>query len=122
MRLGQDRLVEIHARHAAAIPGPYGYLAPSGELVTPDLTPVAEQVTHEPTGLFLAHAWEDVATLLAEVQRELWRAAAGRRLAAAAREAVASMRADWVRDVPAAIGELAEALRAWELTVGGGGW
>jgi hypothetical protein len=61
-------LAAIRGRTAAATPGPWGYHAPSGDILAADLTTVAGCL-HVPDGLWIAHARADLPALLAEVAR-----------------------------------------------------
>jgi hypothetical protein len=66
--LSPAELAAIGARTAAATPGLWGYHAPSGDILAPDLSMVAGCL-HVPDGLWIAHARADLPALLAEVAR-----------------------------------------------------
>jgi hypothetical protein len=61
------RLLSITGRAAAATPGPWGDVRPSGIVCAPDASDVAHSL-HDPDATFIAHARTDVPWLLDELQ------------------------------------------------------
>ena len=63
------RILSITGRAAAATPGPWGYVRPSGVICAPDAREVAHCL-HDPDAVFIAHARSDVPWLLGRLQAE----------------------------------------------------
>jgi hypothetical protein len=61
------RLLSIAKRAAAATPGPWGYVRPSGVICGPDASEVAHCL-HDPDAIFIAHARDDLPWLLDQLQ------------------------------------------------------
>jgi hypothetical protein len=63
------RILSITGRAAAATPGPWGYLRPSGVICGPDTSDVAHCL-HDPDATFIAHAQANLPWLLGQLQAE----------------------------------------------------
>jgi hypothetical protein len=63
------QILSITGRAAAATPGPWGYLRPSGVICAPDASDVAHCL-HDPDATFIAHARADIPWLLDQLQAE----------------------------------------------------
>lgn len=69
--MDETRLNEIRERHARATKGPWGY--ESGTVITKiragDYSDAVASYVEADNAAFIAHSWQDIADLIAEVER-----------------------------------------------------